>query len=209
MRGFVFIFGVVLVAACTSSVSGIGPIRVGEDAGDDAPVDASSDVDDSDASDVAEAGAGDDADAGDDPVFGGLPPFAYADPGIAANDAHPAHGGSVEGKACMVAGCHLGGAKPFLFAGTIYSSTTAPLRRAEIRIVQAAGTVVGSVYTDANGNFWVALEPGASIPTYSRVGVRSASETRLMQAWIHSTYGDCQQSGCHSSNTPGHVKIAP
>ncbi|MBX3205130.1 MAG: carboxypeptidase regulatory-like domain-containing protein [Labilithrix sp.] len=209
MRGLVFVLALVVVA-CTSSVVGMGPLRVGGDAGDEPLGDGSRDAGDGDVSTPSPDGGPEEDDAGADPVFGGLPPFGYVDPGITANDAHPSHGGSVGGKDCAVGGCHdSGSTKPFLFSGTVFSSTGSGLVRAEVRIVQAAGAVVGSVHTDVNGNFWLPLEPGASIPAYSRVGVRSANETRLMPSWIHSPDGSCSRAACHGAATPGYVTITP
>ena len=92
-----------------------------------------------------------------DPIFG-TAAFEYHDPGVVANSANPAHQGSVEGKNCMVPSCHADGAKVWVFAGTLYNSPAgaATEPKGQIKVVGPGGVEIGTTYTDANGNFWLA-----------------------------------------------------
>jgi membrane protein implicated in regulation of membrane protease activity len=138
-------------------------------------------------------------------------PFAYQDPGLAANNADAAHGGTVEGKNCIVAGCHLDGGRKWLFGGTVY---TAPkdgqtVAKAEVRVVGPDGTEIGRAYTDANGNFW--LEAGEkTIPAGSKVGVRAEGGAgKLMATPISNADGGCSaaRANCHGTDAQGKVWV--
>lgn len=135
-----------------------------------------------------------------DAVFG-TTTFAYQNPGQAANNADGAHGGTVEGKDCVVAGCHGNGGKPWLFGGTVYNAATAgqTVAQAEVRIVDPTGKEVAKAYTDANGNFW--FDKGAlTIPANSKVGVRTATKVARMATPLGATGGGCNNAaGCHGT----------
>jgi hypothetical protein len=137
-------------------------------------------------------------------------PFAYQDPGLTANNANAAHGGTVEGKDCIVAGCHLDGGKKWLFGGTVYNAPKngQTVARAEVRIVGPDGTEIGRAYTDANGNFW--LEAGAkTIPAGSKVGVRVEGGGMLMATPISNADGGCSgaRANCHGTDAQGKVWV--
>jgi hypothetical protein len=139
-------------------------------------------------------------------------PFAYQDPGVAANNANAAHGGTVEGKDCVVAGCHLGGAAPWLFGGTVYSAAAngQTVAKAEVRIVGPDGTEVGKAYTDANGNFWMEAGDGKTIPANSKVGVRrEGGGTKLMATPISNADAGCtaNRANCHGTAAQGKVWV--
>jgi hypothetical protein len=108
-----------------------------------------------------------------DPVFG-TSTLAYQNPGVVANNANAEHEGTVEGKDCIAAGCHLDGNRPYLFGGTVYTTLQggATVPRAEVRVTGPDGVEIGHAYTDQNGNFWL-LQAGKTIPANSRVGVRA------------------------------------
>jgi len=138
-----------------------------------------------------------------DPIFG-TSTFAWEDPGVTANNANAAHNNTVEGKNCIQAGCHLGGAKPWAFGGTVYSAAqngqTVP--KAEVRIVKPDGTEYGHAYTDANGNFW--LEMATPFPDGSKVGVRKEGGTSAghMATLLKPDSNGCSATGtCHGGGT--------
>ncbi|MBX3261994.1 MAG: hypothetical protein KF782_20085 [Labilithrix sp.] len=134
------------------------------------------------------------------------------DPGVAANDANPAHGGSVEGKDCIVAGCHLEGGRPWVFGGTVYNAAQGDqvVTKAEIRIVGPNGAEVGTTYTDANGNFWLEKE-GTTIPAGSKVGVRreGGAEPKYMATPLQPTDRGCSatRANCHGTDGTGRVYV--
>ena len=140
--------------------------------------------------------------------------FAYDNPGVTANNANGAHGGTVEGKDCMVAGCHLGGNKPWVFAGTVYTTaqggTTVPL--AEVRVVDATNKEIGRAYTDPNGNFWLQTVAGKVIPANAKVGVRreGGPAPKLMATpLVGPTNAGCSSvaTNCHGTAGTGKVFI--
>ncbi len=140
-----------------------------------------------------------------DPVFG-TTAFAYEDPGVEANKANDAHGGSVEGRNCADTGCHTeGGAaagKQWLFAGTVYTAPTngQTVPKAEIKMVGPNGEEIGSAYTDKNGNFW--LEKAGPIPAGSKVGVRKeGGKATHMVATLGPGDGGCSANklNCHGT----------
>lgn len=137
-------------------------------------------------------------DAGGDLIFG-TTAFQWVDPGITANNADVAHNNNVEGKDCIVAGCHLDNLKKWAFAGTVYSAATggAVVPKAEVRVVKPDGTEYGHAYTDANGNFW--LENATPIPAGSKVGVRKEGGQKAMATTlVGPTDGSCGRvTGCH------------
>lgn len=142
-----------------------------------------------------------------DPIFG-TTVMKWEDPGVAANAANAAHNNTVEGKDCVVAGCHLGGGKPWAFAGTVYSAAQggAIVPKAEVRVVDANGTEVGHAYTDANGNFW--LEKAGGIPANAKVGVRKeGGAPRAMATPLQTTDSGCSanRANCHGTAVTGKV----
>ncbi|MGH7281982.1 MAG: carboxypeptidase-like regulatory domain-containing protein [Polyangiaceae bacterium] len=81
----------------------------------------------------------------------------------------------------------------FSFAGTVYSSGTTPVAKAEVRVLDAMGAA-RSTYTDANGNFFFS---GSNFLAPAMVGVRDGSNTALMVSTISS--GAC--NSCHGAST--------
>jgi hypothetical protein len=144
-----------------------------------------------------------------DPIFKTV--MKWEDPGVTANAANAAHGGTVEGKDCIVAGCHLDNGKQWLFAGTVYSATQGgtTVAKAEIQILGPDNTELGHTYTDANGNFW--LEKVATIPANSKVGVRKEGGTRtsVMVTPLQPTDKGCNanRANCHGTATTGKVYV--
>lgn len=148
-----------------------------------------------------------------DPIFG-TSTMTWVDPGTAANGANAAHGGSVEGKDCAQAGCHLGGGEAWLFGGTVYSTAQggATVARAEIKVVGPDGAEVGKAYTDANGNFWVRPQGAmTSIPAGSRVGVRreGGAGTKMMATPLSNADAGCNanRGNCHGTAATGRVYV--
>lgn len=158
-----------------------------------------------------DGGGGGEGGAAVDPVFGNTP-FNYVDPGVAANDANAAHAGTVEGKDCIVAGCHLEGGRPWVFGGTVYSAAQGGevVTKAEIRIVGPNGAEVGTTYTDANGNFWLEKD-GTTIPAGSKVGVRreGGAEPKYMVTPLQPTDRGCSanRANCHGTAGTGRVYV--
>jgi hypothetical protein len=152
-------------------------------------------------------GGGSDSGAVKDLIFG-TSTLTWEDPGLVA-DAVQQHNGPVQGKDCVVAGCHLDNGKPWAFAGTVYSAaqggTTVP--KAEVRIVKPDGTEYGHAYTDANGNFW--LENATPFPAGSKVGVRKEGGTRsmAMAALLQPADRGCtaNRGNCHGTAGTGKV----
>lgn len=147
-----------------------------------------------------------------DPVFG-TTPFAYVDPGVTANNADDAHGGTVEGKNCADTGCHTdGGAaagKIWVFAGTVYSAAQngTTVAKAEIKIVGPNGAEVGTTYTDANGNFWLE-KAGTTIPAGSKVGVRKEGGKAMhMATALQPGDGGCSANRANCHGTAGTGKV--
>lgn len=152
-----------------------------------------------------------DSGAAADPIFGAAP-MKWENPGVAANGANAAHGGTVEGKDCVQAGCHLGGGKAWLFGGTVYSAAQngTTVGKAEIKIVGPDGAEVGKAYTDANGNFWLEAQ-GKTIPAGSKVGVRreGGTGTRVMATPLSNTDAGCSanRANCHGTAGTGKVYV--
>lgn len=145
---------------------------------------------------------------GGDTIFGATP-FSYSAPLKTANVASQTHPNSnVEGVNCMVAGCHLDGPFPWLFAGTVYTAATGGVTvpKAQIRVVKADGSEVGTAYTDANGNFWIPGAVGVTIPAGSFVGVRKeGGATMKMTTALAATDGGCNAAGACHGGTQGKV----
>lgn len=151
-------------------------------------------------------------DAGGDPIFG-LTAFEYQDPGVIANEQNPdTHQGNVEGKDCVVAGCHLGGAAPWLFAGTVYSAQNGgtTVAKAEVRIVGPDNAEIGRAYTDPNGNFWME-STGVAIPDGSKVGVRREGGQTPMMMVTPLTNADAgcnaNRANCHGTALQGKIYV--
>jgi hypothetical protein len=160
---------------------------------------------------AADGGGGADTGAPPDPIFG-TTPFAYVDPGVAANGANDAHGGTVEGKDCRE-GCHVEGgvaaAKPWVYGGTVYTAAqggqTVP--KAEIKVVGPNGEDIGSTYTDANGNFWLEKD-GTTIPAGSKVGVRKeGGRTMFMATPLQPGDSGCNANRANCHGTPATGKV--
>jgi hypothetical protein len=147
-----------------------------------------------DAGATADAGA-----AGGDLIFG-TTTFAYQSPGVTANGEDPAHGGNIEGKDCLLSGCHgTGATKPFLFGGTVYNAASSgqTVAQAEVRLVDVAGKEIATAYTDPNGNFW--FDKGAlTVPANGKVGARTATKAARMTTALGTAGGGCNAAtGCH------------
>lgn len=198
--GGVFLFGIVAGAALTASCSGPDPgaITFAERASGGA-----------DTTPQGTTTGPSDAGGGGDPIFG-KELFAWVDPGIVANNANAKHEGTVVGKDCISAGCHLDNGKQWLFAGTMYTSAAggATVAKGEVRLIGPDGNEVGHTYTDANGNFW--LEKAGSIPANTRVGIRKeGAEPRSMVATLQPVDKGCNanRSNCHGTAITGKVYI--
>ena len=118
------------------------------------------------------------------------------------------------GQNCM--DCHkAGGAAAgaiFGIAGTVFNTAAgaAPVAKAEVRIVDAAGKELSKVYSDVNGNFWSDTIVGG-VPGGSKVGVRNATVTKLMSTALTTQDAGCQKAGCHvvGAATPGRIFLGP
>lgn len=150
-----------------------------------------------------------------DPIFGTT---AY-DPATPTGQSAPAnsqggadHNGNVEGKDCVVSGCHGGGsnAPPWAFAGTVYDSTgNATVAKVEVFVTGPDGTVFGKTMTDANGNFWFAKDAN-DIPANSRVGIRDATTKNAMATLLTgASNGGCSQGMTCHGGAQGKVKLMP
>ena len=147
-----------------------------------------------------------------DSIFG-TEAYVYVDPGKTANNAATEHQGTVEGKECVVAGCHLDVGPHWLIAGTIYSTINGgtTVARAEVKVVGPNGAEVAKTFADANGNFW--FEPGPSsptdIPTGSKVGVRAGDGgvPQHMATLLQPGQKSCNspQLNCHGTAATGKV----
>jgi len=98
----------------------------------------------------------------------------------------------------------------FGIAGTVYNSAagTAPVAKAEVRIVDAAGKELSKVYSDVNGNFWSDTIVGG-VPGGSKVGVRDATVTKLMSTALTTQDAGCSRATCHVIGSQGRVFLAP
>jgi hypothetical protein len=145
-----------------------------------------------------------------DTIFG-TTPFAYQDPGVEANTANTAHGGTVEGRNCTDgSACHGDGSpKPWVFGGTVYSAATngTTVPKAEIKVVGPDGADIGTTYTDKNGNFWFE-KPGTTIPAGSKVGVRKEGGTpRAMATLLQPADSGCSANRANCHGTAGTGKV--
>jgi hypothetical protein len=157
------------------------------------------------------AGGGSDAGGSTaDPIFG-TEAYVYVDPGLTANNAATEHQGTVEGKDCVVTGCHLDApaAPKWLIAGTIYSAINGgtTVARAEVKVVGPDGTEVAKAFADANGNFF--LDKAGDIPAGSKVGVRTGDggTPQHMTTTLAPGQKSCNstQLNCHGTPTTGHI----
>jgi len=147
-----------------------------------------------------------------DPVFG-TTAFAAGTPsgGPAKGNANHSKfaNNDPSGQDCVVAGCHLD-ARPWAFAGTLYTDATGTARvpAAEIRVTGPDGKLYGSTFSDPDGNFWIELSD-PKVPAGSRVGVRTATKQMEMAGAIGGAQVGCQSTACHGAGNPGKVFLAP
>ncbi len=135
-----------------------------------------------------------------DPVFG-TSQFAAGNPGQNANGAAGDHGGTVEGRDCIVAGCHVDKGPKWGFGGTVYSAANGggTVKNAEVRVTGPDGKTFGMAYTDDNGNFWFD-GAGAKPPANSRAGVRNGTKVKLMAGTVAGDSGSaCNSTACHGN----------
>jgi hypothetical protein len=144
-------------------------------------------------------------------AFTNAPPYTAGTANGDSNQpaSHP-NGGNPAGVDCMTCHSPAGPATSHWgIAGTVYNSATgtAPVANAEIRVVNAAGTEVAKVYSDALGNFWAdTLVP--PLAGGSKVGVRNATVTKMMSTALTTQDSGCQKSGCHAQGaSPGRVYL--
>ena len=148
-----------------------------------------------------------------DPIFG-TTTFAYTDPGLRANNQNAAHETTVVGKDCaQSASCHQAGnnagAPVWTFAGTLYAAGgTTTIAKGEVKVIGPDNAVVGSTYTDADGNFWF---EGGALPANSKVGVRADGVTAIqhMSTPLLATNTGCSSKGsnCHGTTAQGPVHV--
>ncbi len=145
----------------------------------------------------------------DAPVDAGPSAFAGADPyaattGPSAREAGHGANPNPAGRGCL--NCHgaAGNATRFTFAGTVYrdAAGTMPSAQVEVRAVDQAGKA-RSVFTDADGNFFLPLAPDGALTFPARVGARNAATTALMNANFMN--GNC--NGCHKAGTSGRLVV--
>jgi hypothetical protein len=189
--------GVIAASACAGPGSGSSSFTEGNVKTGSAPG-TTGDDDDSTSSSSSSSGG---SSSGGDKIFG-TKAFAYVNPGENADDHQATHTGQtpLEGKNCVVAGCHLD-TKPWAAAGTVYADTagSAPLAQAEIGIVFPDNSAI-SAMTDAQGNFW--FDTTKVPPAGSLVGVRTnGSAPRYMAETITGPSGCNNATGCHGSAT--------
>jgi len=163
---------------------------------------------------AVDGGSSSGGDAGTDgsavPITAFDPKKAYnaagAPVGDSQNAAHP-NAGNPAGVNCMDCHSAAGGANAkWGIAGTVYNSSagTAPVAKAEVRVVDATGKELALVYSDDKGNFWADTIVGG-IPAGSKVGVRNATVTKLMGTVLAAKDSGCQQAGCHVAGSQGRV----
>lgn len=108
------------------------------------------------------------------------------------------------GQACL--SCHkLGGAGvEFTIGGTVYKDVagTIPAPQVQMSVRDNAG-VTRSVYTDANGNFFVLKADAGALTPPAQPGVRDAANTRLMSGAIAD--GNCNNCHKNGGQTPINV----
>jgi hypothetical protein len=108
----------------------------------------------------------------------------------------PRTGGSSHkaGEECMH--CHKSGggdAPAFSFGGTLYDPTGKPVGGAEVRLVDAKG-VATSVYSGANGTFWL---NGNGFAMPAQIGVRNATVVQDMYTPLTAANNGAACSSCH------------
>ena len=137
------------------------------------------------------AGAGGDAGAG---AMAGAAGEAFWTDGYNSTGLPEPPGGSHNaGETCMSCHAGSGGAASFEFAGTVYSSGTAPAQSVQVGVL--ADGVLYSAYSATNGNFWV---PGAgAISDWSNVEIRirTATGESIMVGDTETPTADCNT--CH------------
>jgi hypothetical protein len=108
------------------------------------------------------------------------------------------------GRPCL--NCHGagGGATPFTFAGSAFkdSAGTMPAAQVEIRVRDTNGKAL-SAYTDANGNFFMPLNPNGDLAFPAHAGGRDTNTTKLMNATVAN--GNC--NGCHKAGMAGRIVV--
>jgi hypothetical protein len=151
-------------------------------------------------------------------AFTGAAPYA---PGVANGDSNtashniaPINNNNPAGNDCLT--CHKTGGQaagnPWVFAGTVYTTTagaTAAAAGVEVRMVSAAGAELASVYTDAQGNFFIdQLKDNTKVvPAGAKVGVRNGPTPKVMQTALTAGQGGCQSTGCHVAGAQGRVSL--
>lgn len=147
------------------------------------------------------------ADAAPVHAFSGAPAYVAADPAGNTTIAPVHPGGNPGGQNCQTCHTQGGSAPAFAMAGTVLSAPTggSPVAKAEVRMVDPAGTQLASVHTDANGNFWIAAIPNG-IPAGAKVGVRNGSAQKLMSTALAAPGdGSCLKGGCHVTGAQGQI----
>jgi hypothetical protein len=137
-------------------------------------------------------------------AFTGAGAYGSQKPATSAKQFHMNNGVmTVPGKSTNCLDCHNGGAKSFLFAGTVFvdKAGTMPAVDYEIRVRSKDGSTVGLAHSDDDGNFWFV---GNNLNVAANCGARNATNTALMNGDI--TSGGCNDSACHGGNKgPIHV----
>lgn len=213
--------GLLLIVACASaSTLGLtlscnapdpGEITFVERPRGTEPVSTSSSSGDPDGGGSSSGADGGGSSGGAVTAFTGAP--AYATPAAGASSANGNHADGNPGINCM--DCHRAGGtaagNPWGIAGTIYAAPTgaAIVAQAEIRLVDATGKQLASVYTDPVGNFWSDPIAGG-IPAGAKVGVRNGTLQKLMATALSGDAdGACQRAGCHATGAgaQGHMYL--
>lgn len=173
-----------------------------QDAGED---------DDAAPSDAATSSSGNPVDAADaakpgPTAFTGAPAYVATTGPSTLNAGHSKFNAQNDpaGRPCL--NCHGagGGAAQFTFAGTVFKDAagTMPAAQIEIRLRDANGKGL-SAYSDANGNFFLPLNPNGDLAFPVHAGGRDANTKKLMNATT--TNGNC--NGCHKPGAQGHIVV--
>ncbi len=108
------------------------------------------------------------------------------------------------GRPCL--NCHGagGGATQFTFAGSAFkdSGGTMPAAQVEIRLRDKNGKAL-SAFTDANGNFFLPLNPNGDLAFPAHAGGRDTNTTKLMNATVAN--GNC--NSCHKAGMAGRIVV--
>lgn len=132
-----------------------------------------------------------------------IPPPMCTPPAV-ATESGDCTGGGAPGDDCLTCHNQSGGARPFVFAGTLYDRAgVTPVGGATIILQDAAGNVSTAITHPTNGNFFVTegfvMYPAKAFATLC------PDVTEMINPVDQMTGANCNTAGCHTAGFRAHL----